>query len=127
MTERTVPVAAVSALMALALCSGALAGDKTAAGKETKAFSVKVEKTAAAIMVTAKGESGYHCNTLYPWKMTVEGPGGQQLVYRKQDAKVFSEKAVVFELPRAAGQKARLKMSVCDEKQCLMHTEELSW
>ena len=97
-------------------------------GSTRNEIDVKVEKTATAVKITATGKSGYHCNTLYPWKLTVTGPeNGKSTTYKKADAKTFSEEKVVFELPSKKGQKAKMKMSVCNEKQCIMHTQELSW
>ncbi|MFO8070659.1 MAG: hypothetical protein R6V85_02180 [Polyangia bacterium] len=85
--------------------------------------------------IEASGRGGYHCNTLYPWKLTVEAPDGVQLSkkkFRKNDASQFGESKVVFRVPyrtsgRAGQIRAELKMSFCDEKQCQMKTLDLSW
>jgi hypothetical protein len=103
------------------------AGDKKTAVSSPKELDVTVTKKANIVSITAKGKSGYHCNTLYPWKLTVDGPAAQKKTYKKTDAKTFSKEKVVFEVPFIKGQQAKMKMSVCNETQCIMHTEELSW
>ncbi len=102
------------------------AADKKAA-EVRKEVAVKVVKKAASVQITAEGRGGYHCNTLYPWKLTVKGPQDEKKTYKKADAKKFSEQRVVFEVPSKKGQTAQMKLSVCNEVQCIMHTEELSW
>ena len=103
------------------------ADEKKGADKEKKELEITVVKNSGTVKITAKGKSGYHCNTLYPWKVMVEGPESQKKTYKKKEAKVFTKEKVIFEVPRIKGQKAKLKMSVCNDKQCIMHTEELSW
>ncbi|MCP4606954.1 MAG: hypothetical protein GY847_41660 [Proteobacteria bacterium] len=93
---------------------------------------VKQGKTIATI--TATGKSGYHCNKLYPWKLAIT-PGPEieikKTVYKKKDAKKFAEDAVIFKISylKKADSKmrAKLKLSMCDEKQCKMETVTLSW
>jgi hypothetical protein len=85
--------------------------------------------------VEVSGRGGYHCNTLYPWKLTIEAPDGVQLgkkKFRKNDASQFGESKVLFRVPyRTSGEagqiRAELKMSLCDEKQCQIKTLDLSW
>jgi hypothetical protein len=121
--KRKHQVATIS-LVLMTLVAASSAADKK---KNAKEFEIKVTMSAKSVTITAKGASGFHCNTLYPWKLSVEGPAGQKKTYKKQEAKVFSEQKVVFEVPRSKGQKAKMKLSVCDDKQCIMHTEEFSW
>jgi len=96
--------------------------------KKTK----KKDKNVAVITIT--GTNGYHCNMLYPWKLTVKPTSGvktEKDTYKKGDAKTFTEKAVVFEVvyTAEAGKKAsaNLKMSLCNEKQCDRAKVDLTW
>lgn len=116
-----------TSLMIFAMTAATLPAYSGDATKNKKELTVKVTQTPSTVTVTAKGKSGYHINTLYPWKLIVEGPKGEKKIYKKQDAKQFSEKTVVFEVPHVKGQTAKLKMSVCNDTQCIMHTESLSW
>jgi hypothetical protein len=109
------------------LAAGEKSRAATGAKQNKKSLEVKVEKTKEVVKITARGKSGYHCNTLYPWKLTVEGGSNGSKVYKKGDAKKFSKESVVFEVPHIKGQKAKMKMSVCNDKQCIMHEEKLSW
>jgi hypothetical protein len=87
----------------------------------------------ATIRVT--GKSGYGCNMLYPWKLTViPGPGIEmtKTVFAKGDASKFTKEAVVFEVRYVARAgagpvTAKLKLSGCDDKQCQMEQVDLSW
>jgi hypothetical protein len=92
----------------------------------------KNDKMVATIAVTGKND--YHCNMLYPWKLTVKPKPGvtfEKQTYKKEDAKTFSEKVVVFEVIYTAelGKKAsaNLKMSLCNAKQCDMAKVDLTW
>ena len=123
----------VVAVSLFVLTATATAG--VVASKSGGFYSVKVEtsktgdKTLATI--TATGKSGYHCNKLYPWKLTVIPGDGTTRVYKKKDAKKFAEEAVIFTIPYnlVAGKKtsAKLKLSMCDDKQCKMETVSFSW
>jgi hypothetical protein len=125
MSKKKNIIAGMLFLMTIVALS-ATAGETEGASSK-KELEVKVDKTATTVKITATGKSGYHCNTLYPWKLTVDGPGQEKTVYRKKDAKAFSKDAVVFQVPYKKGQKAEMKMSVCNDAQCIMHTEKLSW
>ena len=125
MVQKQIAVAWMLFLMTVGALSAAAGETKEVASRNE--LEVKVDKTAATITITATGKSGYHCNTLYPWKLTVTGPGQEKVVYRKKDAKAFSKDAVIFQVPYKKGQKAEMKMSVCNDAQCIMHTEEFSW
>lgn len=107
----------------------ACAGDAT---HEGDVFSVLVktagkgEKGSATVRVT--GKAGYHCNTLYPWKLTLRTAKGEKVI-KKDQAKVFSEPKVQFELTdiSLSATKAELKLSMCNEKQCQNKTVDLSF
>ena len=114
-------------LVATQLVAGEKKGAKGGTTQKPKELEVKVEKKKSVVRIMAVGKAGYYCNTLYPWKLTVEGASKGKKVYKKNDAKKFSKEAVVFEVPYVKGQKAKMKMSVCNDKQCIMHEENLSW
>ena len=118
-------------LLGLSLSSLLLAGEK-APGEKTKGidnaeYKVQVEVKNGGVRISTIGKSGYHCNTLYPWKLTVLGKDKKETVFKKTDAKLFSEENVVFEVPskKAAPLEATLKLSVCNDQQCIMKTEKL--
>jgi len=102
-------------------------------------YDVKVVTSGSAgsmvATITTTGKSGYHCNTLYPWKLTVEPADGITVakpMLKKGDATQFKEAAVIFDVPYAVTDaastvKAALKLSLCDDKQCQMETVALSW
>jgi len=84
--------------------------------------------------ITVTGKAGYHCNKLYPWKLTVAPPPGVTVakpVLGKADARVMEEAKVVFVVPFSGKTgtvvPASLKLSLCDDKQCQMETVELTW
>lgn len=76
--------------------------------------------------ITVVGRGVYHCNTQYPWKLTVTEKGVEK-IYKKADAKEFSEKGVSFVVPYADAVKAALKLSMCSAEQCKMETVPLTW
>jgi hypothetical protein len=102
-------------------------------------YDVKVVTSASAgamvATITTTGKSGYHCNMLYPWKLTIEPGDGLTVAnpkMKKEDAAQFTEEGVVFKVPYTATEsattvKAALKLSLCDDKQCQMETVALSW
>ncbi|MCP4680090.1 MAG: hypothetical protein GY854_32275 [Deltaproteobacteria bacterium] len=105
------------------------------ANKSGEFYSVKVETSKKGdetlATITATGKSGYHCNKLYPWKLTFVPGDGKKQILKKKDAKKFAEEAVIFTIPYtpAAGKKTsvKLKLSMCDDKQCKMETVSFSW
>ena len=126
-------------VLAAMLVAGSLA--TAAITKSGSFYTVKVETTGSGDARTAKitttGKNGYHCNKLYPWKLTVKPGSGvtmDKTVFKskKGEAKTFSEAKVVFEVPYkvsadAGKVTAKLKISLCDDKQCQMETVPLSW
>ncbi|MBW2277768.1 MAG: hypothetical protein JRF63_09770 [Deltaproteobacteria bacterium] len=102
-------------------------------------YTVKVETSGSGdsrvAKITTVGKNGYHCNKLYPWKLTITPGDGVTVAktkLKKGDAKKFEEAAVVFEVPYTAADgakkvSAKLKLSLCDDKQCQMETVPLSW
>jgi len=128
-------------LAALVLAALFVAGTMATAAitKSGSFYTVKVETSGSAdarlAKITTVGKNGYHCNKLYPWKLTVTpgtGVTAAKTSFKKGDAKQFSEAAVVFEVPYQAAADAKkvaakLKLSLCDDKQCQMETVELSW
>ncbi len=100
----------------------AAAADKKPMGTTAKEYAVTTAVKNGKVVITAKGQGGYHCNTLYPWKLTVSDK-----TYTKKDAAKFAEDGVVFKIAPVKDQKATLKFSVCNDKQCIMETASLSW
>ncbi len=102
-------------------------------------YKIKIETSgdgdSRTAVITVTGTKGYHCNKLYPWKLTLkpgEGITLKKIKFKKGDATKFAEKAVVFTVPyrAVAGAKtvfAKLKLSLCDDKQCQMESVNLSW
>jgi hypothetical protein len=128
--------------IAILLLGAALAAGSIASAAVTKTGSfyvVKVETSgsgdARVAKITTTGKNGYHCNMLYPWKLTLTPGRGVTLArtaFKKGDAKQFAEAAVVFEVPYQASAGAEkitaaLKLSLCDDKQCQMETVDISW
>ena len=124
-------------LLATVFAAGSLAA--AAVTKSGSFYTVKVETSGSGDSRTAKitttGKNGYHCNKLYPWKLTVTPGAGVTMgktLFKRKDAKPFSEPTVVFTVPYTASDdakkiSAKLKLSLCDDKQCQMETVELSW
>jgi len=84
--------------------------------------------------VRVKGRAGYHCNTLYHWKLAVDPVPRVQLekqLLENRDAQEFSAGGVIFRVRYfgGSGQKmsAKLKFSVCNDKQCVMEAVDLGW
>lgn len=119
----------IPAVIFFAFAIGAPAGEGNAQknAKGPKEFAITVEKINETVKITATGRSGFHCNTLYPWKLTVEKKNNPPKVYKKQDARWFTQQKVVFEFPSSVGKRATLKLSVCNDVQCIMHEEKLFW
>jgi hypothetical protein len=102
-------------------------------------YDVKVVTSGSAgavvATITTTGKNGYHCNMLYPWKLTVEPGNGLTIdkpKLKKEDAAQFTEAGVIFKVPYTAAESATvvnaaLKLSLCDDKQCQMETVALSW
>ena len=89
---------------------------------EAEEYEIVLEKNKGTYDITTIGKSGYHCNIMYPWKIVVRGQSGKEKTYKKNDAKTFGEKGVSFQV---IGKEATLKLSVCNDKQCVMKTEKL--
>ena len=100
----------------------ASAADKKPASTSAKEYKVETTVKDGKVIISAKGQGGYHCNTLYPWKVKVTDK-----TYTKKDAAKFAEDGVVFKIAPVKDQKAELKFSVCNDQQCLMETASLSW
>lgn len=102
-------------------------------------YKIKIETSgdgdSRTAVITVTGTKGYHCNKLYPWKLTLKPSEGitlKKIQFKKGDATKFAEKAVVFTVPYMADAKAKtvtakLKLSLCDDKQCQMESVNLSW
>ena len=90
---------------------------------EANEYSIEISKANALFKVATKGRGGFHCNTMYPWKLTVKNGNGKETVYKKKDAKEFGEKGVSF---LVNGTEGTLKFSVCNDQQCIMKTEKLT-
>ena len=112
----------VVAFLFMAGVAFAAAADKKPVGVSAKEYAVTTTVKDKKVIVTAVGKAGYHCNTLYPWKITV----GEK-VYTKKDASKFAEDGVVFKFDPAGVHKGTLKLSICNDAQCLMETAELTW
>jgi len=139
MTQPNTPRHVAVLVLAALFVAGSLA--TAAITKSGSFYTVKVETSGSGdsrvAKITTVGKNGYHCNKLYPWKLTVEpGPGvtmdKKVFKSKKGEAKTFSEAKVVFAVPYkvqdgAKNVSAKLKISLCDEKQCQMETVKLSW
>ena len=115
-------------LIFLVLVAFQISGLSTEASEKDKISAKEYEIVVAkeknnVAKVTTMGKSGYHCNTMYPWKLTVKDKNGKETVYKKNDATAFSEKNVIF---KAVGTTATLKLSVCNDQQCIMKTENIT-
>ena len=129
-------LAILVATLVLSAAAASLAATVTTSGTF---YDVKVVTTgsggAMLATITTTGKNGYHCNMLYPWKLTVAPGDGITVpkpMMKKDDAKQFKETAVIFEVPYTAEDSATtltaaLKLSLCDDKQCQMETVALSW
>jgi hypothetical protein len=144
-TEEAVMLKQCGKSRILAILAAALvlsAGVAVLAGTVTKTgtfYVVKVATSGSAgsmvVKITTTGTNGYHCNMLYPWKLTVDPGDGIAVAkpkLKKEDAAQFTEAAVVFEVPYTATEAAKsvsatLKLSLCDDKQCQMESVALSW
>lgn len=129
-------LAILTAMLVLAAATAAVAATVNKAGSF---YDVKVVTSGAGdarvATITTTGKNGYHCNMLYPWKLTVEPSDGVTVAkpkLKKEDAAQFKEEGVVFKVSYTAttGAKpvsASLKLSLCDDKQCQMETVALTW
>jgi hypothetical protein len=131
---------AMAILAAVLVLGAAAAAFATPVVTSGSFYEVRVETARAAdgsmtATITTVGKTGYHCNMLYPWKLTLNPGDGITLskpVLKKQDAAQFAETGVVFRVPYTAADTAKtvtasLKLSLCDDKQCQMETVALSW
>ena len=136
MKRTIISIIALTLLAGLQLFPDSSWGGKKPADKSAF-YDVKVTSTkgqdGTVATITVKGKGGFHCNTLYPWKLTLEAEPGVvvgKTVLKKKDAAKFSEKEVVFQVKYTpkTGQSigAKLKLSVCDDKQCKMETVSLT-
>jgi hypothetical protein len=85
----------------------------------------QIENRAENAIVKTSGKTGYHCNTMYPWKLTIDSQD-ETKVYKKEDAVEFSERSVVFKVQCKKNCKALLIFSVCNDKQCKMEKVEIN-
>jgi hypothetical protein len=87
----------------------------------------KTKQAFATIKIT--GRAGYHCNTLYPWKLIIKEGGKETRTMTKQEASHFTKDNVTFVVPylKADGNEATLKLSMCNDKQCIMENASISW
>lgn len=106
------------------VCAGAQAAQKRIE-KKGEFYELVISSEKGRTEIRVQGKNGYHCNTSYPWKLTV-GEGDAEQVLKKKQAKKFSEKEVVFVF-ESKKRAAKLKMSMCNDKQCKMEKLPLSW
>jgi hypothetical protein len=126
-------------LVAMAVLLAATVAISATVKKSGSFYDVKVVTSGSAdamvATITTTGKIGYHCNMLYPWKLTIEPGDGLTVAkpkMKKEDAAQFTEAGVVFKVPYTATESATtvnaaLKLSLCDDKQCQMETVALSW
>jgi hypothetical protein len=129
-------MAILAAALVLSAATAALAAAVTVSGSF---YDVKVVTSGSdgsmVATITTTGNNGYHCNMLYPWKLTVDEGTGITVpkpMLKKADAEQFTEPAVIFKVPYTAADSATkvtaaLKLSLCDDKQCQMETVKLEW
>lgn len=98
------------------------------------AVQVSEQNSKETAAITVIGRSGYHINTLYPWKLTVKPTPGVVLdkkIYTKKDAAQFDEKKVVFSVTyinrMTKKMSAELKLGLCDARQCRSDKIPLNW
>ena len=108
----------------MVICGTIIANEKESI-KETNEYKIVVTKDKERTTISTQGKAGYHCNTLYPWKLTVLGNKGEKSL-KKENATDFSERKVTFIVLKEDGKNATLKLSVCNDKQCIMKTEKFS-
>ena len=130
-TEHLILIVMLSAFSCTA--PSAAKADASGSTYEIKITPSSDPKNPGAI-IKATGKGGFHCNTLYPWKLTVKpGPvtGPKPTILKKKDAQKFAKDAVIFKVshkPNTAKKAtADLKFSMCNDKQCVMETVPLSW
>jgi hypothetical protein len=125
-------------LLALLSSFPLFAHGKTTQQKNASFYTIEIstqkEIKTTAVIVKTTGKAGYHCNTLYPWKLSVTPHSGIKMkntVLKKVDAKTFTKEKVEFHfsyLENSSGPvSAKLKFSVCNDKQCLIEKVPLSW
>ncbi len=123
------------AMMGAFSCTAPSAANADASGST---YNIKIKKNdnkkEPVATIEVNGKAGFHCNTLYPWKLTVKpGPGAgvEPQILKKKDAKKFAKDAVIFKVSykKDPNKKtsADLKFSMCNDKQCVMETIPLSW
>ena len=129
-------LAILTAALVLVAATAAVAATVTKSGSF---YDVKVTTSgtggAMIATITTTGKSGYHCNMLYPWKLTIEPSDGvtaEKAKLKKEDAAQFKEAGVIFKVAYTAAEGAKpvnasLKLSLCDDKQCQMETVPLTW
>jgi hypothetical protein len=135
--KRKLSVITIGALLLLLVAASATSA--AVVDKAGSFYKIKIETSgdgdSRTAVITVTGTKGYHCNKLYPWKLTLKPSEGitlKKIKFKKGDATKFAEKAVVFTVPYMAVAKAKtvtakLKLSLCDDKQCQMESVNLSW
>lgn len=128
-------------IMAVALFGAAMIVSSQACGSESvksgSFYSVKIDKSTqdskTMARISVSGQGGYHCNMLYPWKLTLKTGDGvtfEKGVFKKGDAEKFTSEEVVFVVSFTAKSGAQLaadlKLSVCNDKECRMETVSLA-
>jgi hypothetical protein len=126
-------------LVAALVLSGVSAAFAETVSKSGSFYEVEVTTTGSdgemVATITTTGKSGYHCNMLYPWKLTIDPVSGVTVAkpkLKKEDAAQFTETGVIFKVPYTAAESATnvtatIKLSLCDDKQCQMESVALSW
>jgi hypothetical protein len=130
-------LAILAAALVLSTAAATLAAAVTVSGSfyDVKVVTAPVSDGSMLAAITTTGKNGYHCNMLYPWKLTVDQGTGITVpkpILKKDDAAQFKEPAVIFKVPYTATDSATkvtaaLKLSLCDDKQCQMETVKLEW
>lgn len=88
------------------------------------------------LRITVKPGVGYKINKDYPWKVLVSADSSLSIpekTLKKSDAVSLKETEAVFDVcylaatggKPAGAMKITVKFSICDQKQCLMFTEEV--
>lgn len=111
-----------------------VAAERDAYAVDAKAAKAKVGEH-AALRVELTTKNGFHLNQEYPHKLTVDAvPAGlkvEKMELVRGDATV-AENALRFDVDAVAEKagrytvQAKLKTSVCDEKQCILRSEKLT-
>ena len=121
---KTIKVSMIVFVVATIVTWNVSAASSTKEVVKAKEYTIVVASEGDRKSIITEGRSGYHCNTLYPWKAIIRAES-TEFTMGKKEASVFEEKRVVFILGDKRVKEVTLKLSVCNDKQCIMKTEKV--